>query len=236
MTDCNLGAGQPPAPCTDQNSLHPPQRNGDVLPERRDLVGDPSKSIESLVSACGDGSSVKFKKCNSNTCKLNINFKPSDRIVSSVTHRTYSCINNENKFVTCNSSNVIYLITCSKCFVQYVGETAQQLNVRFGKHRACMSGKLNSSSCKRLSDHFSKGFCKGADYSVQIIEKWRGNGRTERGSIDLGLAVLRRKRETEWMRKLRTVYPYGLNDRLDMYSNDNHTKDIPTKLRIGAKV
>ena len=107
MTDCNLGAGQPPAPCTDQNSLHPPQRNGDVLPERRDLVGDPSKSIESLVSACGDGSSVKFKKCNSNTCKLNISFKPSDRIVSSVTHRTYSCINNENKFVKCNSSNMI---------------------------------------------------------------------------------------------------------------------------------
>ena len=39
--------------------------------------------------------------------------------------------------------------------------------------------------------------------------------------MSIGLAVLRRKRETEWMRKLRTVYPYGLNDRVDMYNDDN---------------
>ena len=113
MNDCNLGAEQPSAPCTNQNSIHPPQRNGDVLTEERDLGGDPSKSLESLVSACGDGSSIKQKKCKSNVCKLKQNFKPSDKIVSSVTHRTYNCINKDNNFVTCNSPNVIYLITCS---------------------------------------------------------------------------------------------------------------------------
>ena len=41
--------------------------------------------------------------------------------------------------------------------------------------------------------------------------KWQGNGRTSPGAIDLGEAVLRRERETEWMLKLRTVYQYGLN-------------------------
>ena len=95
------------------------------------------------------------------------------------------------------------------------------MNIRFGKHRACMNGKINSSSCKRLSEHFSSGFCKGANFSVNIIEKWKGKGRTEHGSIDLGLAVLRRKRETEWMLKLRTVYPYGLNDKVDIYNENN---------------
>ena len=53
-------------------------------------------------------------------------------------------------------------------------------------------------------------------------QKWKGHGRTEHGSIDLGLAVLRRKRETEWMFRLRTVYPYGLNDKVDIYNEDNH--------------
>ena len=100
--------------------------------------------------------------------------------------------------------------------IEYVGETAQQLNVRFAKHRDCMKGRINSSSCKRLADHFSTGLCKGQGYTVQISENWGGNGRTDRGAIDLGLAVLRRKRETEWMLKLRTLYLYGLNDRVDV--------------------
>ena len=120
---------------TNQNSIHPPQRNGDVLSDRGELVGGSSSSVEFLFSACGDGGSTKFKKCNSNKCILaNSFFKPTDKIVSSVTHRTYSCTNYEKSYVTCNSSNIIYLITCSNYFMQYVGETAQQLNIRFATH------------------------------------------------------------------------------------------------------
>ena len=52
--------------------------------------------------------------------------------------------------------------------------------------------------------------------SVQIIEKWQGNGRTSREAINLSEAVLGRKRETEWMLKLRTVYPYGLHENVDI--------------------
>ena len=87
-----------------------------------------------------------------------------------------------------------------------------------------MKGRINSTSCKRLSDHFSKGLCKDADYTVQIIENWIGNGRTDRNSIDLGLATLRRKRESEWILKLRTVYPFGLNERVDL-NTDNESLD-----------
>ena len=161
------------------------------------LVGGSSTSVEFLFSACEDRGSTKFKKCNSNKCILaNSFFKPTDKIVSSLTHGTNSCMNYEKSFVTCNSSYVIYLITCSNCFMQYVGETAQQLNIRFATHRASMSGKIKSNSCKWLAEHFSTGICKNAKYSVQIIEKWQGNGRTSRGAINLGEAVLRRKRET----------------------------------------
>ena len=178
----------------------------------RMVVGS-STSVEFLFSACGDGGSTKFKKCNSSKCILaNSFFKPTDKIVSSVTHRTYSCTNYERSYVTCNSSNIIYLITCSNCFMQYFGETAQQLNIRFATRRASMSGKIKSNSCKWLAEHFSTRISKNAKYSVQIIEKWQGNGRTSRGAIDLGEAVLRRKRETERVLKLRTVYPYGLNE------------------------
>ena len=55
--------------------------------------------------------------------------------------------------------------------------------------------------------------------------KWAG-----RGAIDTGVAVLRRKRESEWILKLRTVYPYGLNDRVDMFSHDNYASKINCKI------
>ena len=45
-----------------------------------------------------------------------------------------------------------------------------------------------------------------------------------RGAIDLGEAVLRRKRETEWMVKLRTVYPYELNEKVDICEDDKNAK------------
>ena len=73
----------------------------------------------------------------------------------------------------CNNTN---------CFMQYVGETAQQLTIRSATHRASTSGKLKLSSCKWLAEHFSTGICKNAKYSVQIIEKWKANGRASRGA------------------------------------------------------
>ena len=62
-----------------------------------------------------------------------------------------------------------------------------------------MSGKIKSNSCKWLAGHFSTGLCKKAKCTVQIIEKLQGNCRTGCGAIDLGEALLRGKRETEWM-------------------------------------
>ena len=76
--------------------------------------------------------------------------------------------------------------------MEYVGKPAQQLNIRFATHTASMSGKLKSNSCKWLAEPFSKGLCKNAKHSVQIIEKCQGNGRISCGAIDLGEAVIRR--------------------------------------------
>ena len=101
MNDSILGIEQPSIPCTKQNSIRPPQRNGDVLPDRKESVDGLCTSVEFLFSACGDGASTKFKKCNSNLL-ANSFFKPTDKIVSSVTHRTYSCTNYEKSYATCN--------------------------------------------------------------------------------------------------------------------------------------
>ena len=120
--------------------------------------------------------------------------------------------------------------------MQYVGQTAQQLNIRFATHKASMSRKLKSNSCKWLAEHFSTGICKNAKYSVQIIEKWQGNGRTSHGAFGLVEAVLRRNRETEWLLKLRTVYPYGLNEKVDICEVDKNVKGIKSDDGIVGKL
>ena len=59
--------------------------------------------LEFLFSVYWYEGSTKFKSCNSNICILaNSFFKPTNKVVSSVTHRTYYT-NYEKSYVTCNS-------------------------------------------------------------------------------------------------------------------------------------
>ena len=106
----------------------------------------------------------------------------------------------------------------------------QQLNARFTGHRSGIKNPDKHGTCKILSNHFNKGVCKGSDYSVQILEKLTGTGRTERKAIDPSITSVRKKREDYWIRTLRTAHPYGLNDRL----GDDYMKDQDTSM-IGSK-
>ena len=125
-------------------------------------------------------------------------------------------------YINCHSSNVIYLITCNDCHLQYVGETVQKLNERFAGHTIGLNKPDKYGFCKILSNHFNVGCCKNSQYHVQILEKLEGNGRTERGALDASKTQERKAKEKEWMLKLRTVYPYGLYDRIGDEFKDDH--------------
>ena len=197
-----------------------------------DTVNSPSTSVESLENKCGDGCNTKIKLHSSKSgCGLCPFLSTKDYFVSSSTHRIHrSIIPAEINTVDCNSSNVIYLITCRRCRLQYVGETAQFCRCRISKHISCINHPENDNSCRILSNHFSQGHCKNATFTVHIIEKLPGNGRDENNKVDTSIARQRRKKETEWMLKLRTVYPYGLNDRIgDEWTGAKKCSDIFSK-------
>ena len=126
--------------------------------------------------------------------------------VSTSSHRIYTHIIPRNiEYVDCNSANLIYLITCDKCSIGYVGETMQKLRDRISHHRSCIKHPEKDQTCRRLSDHFSKGCCKGSTFTVNIIEKLPGDGRDSSGVEDLGTSVDRRAKEKHHMPTLRTV-------------------------------
>ena len=190
----------------------------------------PSNDIDVLISKCGNGDKAHIYKCSKKKCALHEHFVPADRIVSSVTHRVYDCVtppgttNIHN--INCHSSNLIYLITCKNCMMQYIGETGQTLYKRFGKHRGDINNSNKRVSCRTLADHFNIGLCKDAKYMVQIVEKLDHTGRTERNVIDTSHNKSRSERELHWMLKLRTVYPYGLNDKVGTDWHKNQTEQV----------
>ena len=173
----------------------------------------------------GDGLLKHIYKCGSKRCQFQHKFIPQNNIISTVTNRIYECVvPSGSTYINCHSTNVVYLITCSNCSLQYVGETINKLNERFNKHDSAFSNNKTTAFCVILTNHFNSGKCKGAKYTVNILEKLDGSGRTERRAMDPESTAYRKQREIYWMLKLRTVYPYGLNDRIgDEYkSHDTH--------------
>ena len=133
-------------------------------------------------------------------------------VTSFVTGRIYSIRDIEPSQVHCKLQNYVYLLTCLSCGVQYVGESIVPVNLRMNVHRRGKTG------CEILIDHFSN-VCPGAEFSIHILEKLPGDGYKD-GTIDDKMRTYRLEREDYWIKTLRTVYPYGLNDRVKSINSE----------------
>ena len=207
-------------------SLGKSENAENVRKKTSEIVSNDNSSLLPL-----NRSLVKITECGNKKCLLKTSFSLSFSFQSSVTKRSYDCIfPSGTTSLTCNSANIVYLLTCSTCGLQYVGETAQSLKTRFNGHRKSIKNPAKHGTCKILSGHFNNGICKNSDYSVQILEKLEGTGRTEDNALDRDSTSIRKKREDYWIRTLRTVYPYGLNDKLgDDYMRDQNSSLIGLK-------
>ena len=137
------------------------------------------------------------------TCKDHLN--TSTTFKSSVTDKQFSFDDSSSIEMACTTSNVVYLITCNLCKIQYVGQTQQQFRARFSGHRsACKTGKDHL----LLYEHFQSHLHSLSDYKVQIIYHYTGDKSDAKETL---LAM-----EEFYMRMLGTLYPFGLNDRIEL--------------------
>ena len=114
------------------------------------------------------------------------------------------------------------MITCSKCDNQYVGETKQKLSKRLSGHRSAIKKHANTFIAK----HFNQPGHSVADILIQPIEKIE----LLPGESDEDVTIRRLDRERFWMLELGTVYPYGLNDRLQ--SVGNVSKNLKNNINV----
>ena len=124
-----------------------------------------------------------------------------------VTTDTFSSSKTGERFklklhASCKTSNVIYLIQCRRCGHQYVGETEQPLRSQINSHRFNIVHSRTDES-PVVADFTSEGHTV-ANLSVMIIDKcWKDD------------AILRKIRESRWIRSLKTSWPSGMNLRTD---------------------
>ena len=210
--------GQPPSRVTSPRDRHTPRRvertqstTSRVLRSRQGNAGvimNLGEGSPSFIVAQGstlDG--FVLRKCSDRRCKTCPTFSTSKNFTSNVTNQTFKVINPTGDDLNCHSQNIIYLLSCVTCNIQYVGETVNPMHLRMNQHRTSKSG------CEHIIQH-STEFCTTHSFMYQIIEKLPGSGFTNTGELDDTITKLRKDREDVWIKQLRTIFPYGLNEKV----------------------
>lgn len=99
---------------------------------------------------------------------------------------------------TCKSSNLVYVISCSKCGKQYIGETKQALNLRVNLHRSDYNKRRFERS--PVAEHFhgeNHSFDDAILHCIDHDPSWSDSKR--------------KQRETYWIRRFNAVQPLGIN-------------------------
>ena len=101
----------------------------------------------------------------------------------------------------CITKNIIYLLTCNICKIQYIGETKRSFIIRLKEHLDDIRLKWD----KPLSNHIKSHTESQAHITFHIIECIR------KDPILPETTDFRKKRQIFWIYSLKTHYPLGLN-------------------------
>ena len=128
-----------------------------------------------------------------------------------------------NSNLGCSADNMVYLISCLCCPMQYVGQTERALRYRFCEHRRAMIRRDDSNAVAKHFIHYHPDYIiSDNDIPVIItpIEKI-----LDQGSKDANKAK-RLDREQFWIDTLVTYVPYGMNEDAMSIKDRNEKKGI----------
>ena len=101
---------------------------------------------------------------------------------------------------------MIYLVSCKKCRLQYIGSTTTDFRIRFRNHNSAML--TNKTTCE-VAVHFNKTSHILDDFSFQCIDQVQAPNNSD--EIDRLLIT----KEAYWSAQLFSLAPHGLNKRKD---------------------
>lgn len=117
-------------------------------------------------------------------------------VTSSTTVNGPNCSINIKEHFSCQSSNLIYCISCRRCSALYIGETGRTLRERFGEHLRSIEKK---STGFPVAEHFNGLNHALSDAEIRGIKLCSGNN------------IHRKRLEMRFIFKMGTTRPRGLN-------------------------
>ena len=148
-------------------------------------------------SSFHDTASQFSQSCDRRRCSHCKNIIKTDVFTSSRTQNSFNL-----RFSTdCTSQNVIYLIECKRCKMQYVGQTNQQVSKRMNSHRFDINNYDSQGYASNAASHFNLDSHSITDFSFLPIDV-------------VSNKMTRLCKETYWIHKLDTLHPKGMNSKL----------------------
>lgn len=136
-------------------------------------------------------------RCGKRRCLTCKNICESDHFIGSVDKRVFKI----NHRLNCDDKCLIYLLTCKKCGIQYVGQTTDKFRYRWNNYKSCYRKACKGIEVpqQHLHEHFLSENHGGLEEDVEItlIDKTDSSDPTTR--------------EQFWIYRLNTLSPQGLN-------------------------
>ena len=145
---------------------------------------------------------IERNPCNRpNTCRYCPLLDKSGKLISNTTGRRFQSMRNVN----CQSSNLIYVITCLNCKIQYVGQTKNRILTRFQGHFFDILHDNDTTVARHLNRCQTEPASLAEGFTIHVatfitLPPDTLEARTKRDS-----------EERRWMRRLKTITPFGLN-------------------------
>lgn len=140
------------------------------------------------------------RQCKSpNLCRYCPKMVTTGNITSKTTGRPYRIKTNVN----CRSNNLIYCMQCTKCNIQYIGETKRSILERFQGHFYNVNTQRNTDV---IGLHYNLPDHRGLeDISIYVLEF------VHVPPDHADSKTIRLRQESAWIHRLRTMSPHGLN-------------------------
>lgn len=137
-------------------------------------------------------------RCNSTKCIACQHINQGAQLRSSHNGRTFIIRNKIN----CKTSNLVYVITCGHCNLQYVGETSRTLADRINDHLS----NIRRNKSTPVAIHFNLSGHSARHFTITGLEAFK-QGETQARKI----------KETTWQHLLQTTHPNGINNLKQSY-------------------
>ena len=158
--------------------------------------------------------------CNTPNCDLCSKIDRSGSVKSETTGKTHKTMWN----VTCKSSNVIYVLTCKICGMQYVGQTKRTLGKRLDEHLGRIEAGEGDND---VPTHFKKPGHHGKDdVTISVLDFVYRHPLSDR-ALELRLLI-----EFNWIHRLKTQTPKGMNTMDNQYGQGRSHKTKQSNVTI----